>query len=142
MEPVGQVVALYLDKWPSQFGDVVEASPEPAARGKYPRRRLAGACIHGFAMELAAAALLLTSLSHSDAVQRSRVIASRPRALPLWVVDVMPRIRQLIAMAFALIPLVLVFAPSAARAEKRIALVIGNAGYQVGALATPANDAG
>jgi uncharacterized caspase-like protein len=26
--------------------------------------------------------------------------------------------------------------------EKRIALVIGNAGYQVGALATPANDAG
>jgi hypothetical protein len=32
--------------------------------------------------------------------------------------------------------------PSAASAEKRIALVIGNAGYQVGALATPANDAG
>jgi len=56
--------------------------------------------------------------------------------------DVMPRIRQLIAMAFALIPLVLVFAPSAARAEKRIALVVGNAAYQVGALATPANDAG
>ncbi len=54
----------------------------------------------------------------------------------------MPRIRQLIAMAFALIPLVLVFAPSAARAEKRIALVVGNAAYQVGALATPANDAG
>ncbi len=54
----------------------------------------------------------------------------------------MPRIRQLIAMAFALIPLVLVFAPSAARAEKRVALVVGNAGYQVGALATPANDAG
>jgi uncharacterized caspase-like protein len=32
--------------------------------------------------------------------------------------------------------------PSAAGAEKRIALVIGNAGYQVGALTTPANDAG
>src|SRR5262249_27701838 len=32
--------------------------------------------------------------------------------------------------------------PSAASAEKRIALVIGNAGYQVGALAAPANDAG
>jgi uncharacterized caspase-like protein len=56
--------------------------------------------------------------------------------------DVMPRIRKLIAMAFALIPLVFVFAPSAARAEKRVALVVGNAGYQVGALATPANDAG
>jgi len=54
----------------------------------------------------------------------------------------MPRIRKLIAVAFALIPLVFVFAPSAARAEKRVALVVGNAGYQVGALATPANDAG
>ena len=54
----------------------------------------------------------------------------------------MPRIRKLIAMAFALVPLVLVFAASAAQAEKRVALVVGNAGYQVGALATPANDAG
>jgi uncharacterized caspase-like protein len=56
--------------------------------------------------------------------------------------DVMPRIRRLLALAFALIPLMLVFAVSAARAEKRVALVVGNAGYQVGALATPANDAG
>src|SRR5215831_19987165 len=32
--------------------------------------------------------------------------------------------------------------PSAAATQKRIALVIGNAGYQAGALATPANDAG
>src|SRR5262245_39879355 len=32
--------------------------------------------------------------------------------------------------------------PSAASAEKRIALVIGNVRYQVGALTTPANDAG
>jgi uncharacterized caspase-like protein len=32
--------------------------------------------------------------------------------------------------------------PSAASAEKRFALVIGNTGYQVGALTTPANDAG
>jgi uncharacterized caspase-like protein len=32
--------------------------------------------------------------------------------------------------------------PSAAGAEKRFALVIGNAGYQVGALTTPASDAG
>src|SRR5262249_61424102 len=56
--------------------------------------------------------------------------------------DVMPRIRKLIAMAFALIPLALVLVASAAQAEKRVALVVGNAGYQVGALATPANDAG
>jgi hypothetical protein len=34
------------------------------------------------------------------------------------------------------------FAAGAAQAEKRIALVIGNAGYQAGALNTPANDAG
>src|SRR5499427_20279 len=56
--------------------------------------------------------------------------------------DVMPRVRKLIAMAFALIPLALVFVASAAHAEKRVALIVGNAGYQVGALATPANDAG
>src|SRR5260370_14562551 len=56
--------------------------------------------------------------------------------------DVMPRIRKLIAMAFALIPLAFVFTASAARAEKRLALVVGNSGYQVGALATPGNDAG
>src|SRR6516164_3050700 len=56
--------------------------------------------------------------------------------------EVMPRIRNLIAMAFALIPLAFVFVASAAQAEKRVALVVGNACYQVGALATPANDAG
>src|SRR5438094_1228705 len=33
-------------------------------------------------------------------------------------------------------------ASGVARAEKRIAVVIGNAGYQAGALTTPANDAG
>src|SRR6266542_91723 len=59
--------------------------------------------------------------------------------------NAMPRIRT-IAAAFlaliALIPLALFFRPSAATAEKRIALVVGNAGYQAGALATPANDAG
>src|SRR5215471_3894894 len=48
--------------------------------------------------------------------------------------DVMPRFRKLIAMAFALIPLAFVFMASAAQAEKRVALVVGNAGYQVGAL--------
>ena len=57
----------------------------------------------------------------------------------------MPRIRTIIAALvalIALIPLAFVLRPSAAGAEKRIALVIGNAGYQVGALTTPANDAG
>src|SRR6476620_11814500 len=34
------------------------------------------------------------------------------------------------------------FTPTDAKAEKRIALVVGNAGYQAGALNTPANDAG
>src|SRR5262249_20207925 len=52
----------------------------------------------------------------------------------------MPRIRKL--LLFALIPLVINFVPGAARAEKRVALVIGNASYQAGALTTPANDAG
>ena len=51
-------------------------------------------------------------------------------------------IRKLIAALIALVPLALVFAPGAAQAEKRIALVVGNAGYQAGALNTPANDAG
>src|SRR5690349_23629303 len=45
----------------------------------------------------------------------------------------------LVALA-ALIPLA--SAPNAEPMEKRIALVIGNAGYQAGALPTPANDAG
>jgi uncharacterized caspase-like protein len=60
----------------------------------------------------------------------------------------MPRIRKAVAALVRLIPLALVLAPmlvlgqSAAYAEKRIALVIGNAGYQAGALNTPANDAG
>ena len=57
----------------------------------------------------------------------------------------MPRIRTIIAALVALIaviPLAFVLHPSAAGAEKRIALVIGNVGYQAGALTTPANDAG
>src|SRR5260370_10603 len=41
-----------------------------------------------------------------------------------------------------LISLGFVSAPNAEPTEKRIALVIGNAGYQTGALATSANDAG
>src|SRR5919197_4126416 len=52
----------------------------------------------------------------------------------------MPRVRKLVL--FALVPLVLAFGSCVAHAEKRVALVIGNAGYQAGALATSANDAG
>src|SRR5260221_6823803 len=52
----------------------------------------------------------------------------------------MPRIRKLVAALVAL--LALAFAAVPAQAEKRIALVIGNAGYAAGALNTPANDAG
>jgi uncharacterized caspase-like protein len=57
----------------------------------------------------------------------------------------MPRVHKIIAGLVALIaltPLVFVLQPKAAGVEKRIALVIGNASYQVGALTTPANDAG
>jgi uncharacterized caspase-like protein len=54
----------------------------------------------------------------------------------------MRRIRTIIAALFAVLSLAPVFVPSAARAEKRIALVVGNAAYQAGALNTPANDAG
>ncbi len=49
---------------------------------------------------------------------------------------------KLIAALFALGAAALAFTPTMAKAEKRIALVVGNAGYQAGALNTPANDAG
>src|SRR5215467_3683685 len=49
---------------------------------------------------------------------------------------------KLIAALFALVPLALVQLSGAAQAEQRIALVVGNGGYQAGALNTPANDAG
>jgi uncharacterized caspase-like protein len=54
----------------------------------------------------------------------------------------MARIRKLVLALVGLLMLALVGVPGAAQAEKRIALVIGNAGYQAGALNTPANDAG
>ena len=54
----------------------------------------------------------------------------------------MPRICKLVAAFVAFLPLAFVAAPGAAQTEKRIALVIGNAGYQAGALNTPAHDAG
>ena len=46
-----------------------------------------------------------------------------------------------IALTLALVPLALAL-PSRAETEKRIAFVVGNTAYQVGPLATPANDAG
>src|SRR3954462_15530573 len=53
----------------------------------------------------------------------------------------MARICNLVA-ALGFLALAVVGVPGSAQAEKRIALVIGNAGYQAGKLATPANDAG
>src|SRR3981189_3382736 len=49
---------------------------------------------------------------------------------------------KLVLALVSLLTLALVGVPGAAQAEKRIALVIGNAGYQAGALNIPANDAG
>jgi caspase domain-containing protein len=54
----------------------------------------------------------------------------------------MPRIYRLIVGLLVLVPLAVSVASTVAHAEKRIALVIGNAGYQAGSLNTPANDAG
>src|SRR3954454_7180247 len=53
----------------------------------------------------------------------------------------MARICNLVA-ALGFLAFALVGVPGAAQAQKRIALVIGNAGYQTGALSTAANDAG
>src|SRR5262249_33868659 len=80
---------------------------------------------------------LSNDLFYSDAIQRRCTLM--PSCFRLGG-KVMPRIRKL--LLFALIPLVLAFMSGATRAEKRVALVIGNAGYQAGALTTPANDAG
>src|SRR5262249_50094574 len=75
-----------------------------------------------------------------SAVAVSRTPVNR-RRFPRREIKVMPRIRKII-VALVLIPLVLALAPAGARAETRIALVIGNAAYQAQALNTPANDAG
>ncbi|MDQ6702812.1 MAG: caspase family protein [Pseudomonadota bacterium] len=53
----------------------------------------------------------------------------------------MKTISSLLLACFAFISLALA-SPLRAEAEKRIAFVVGNAAYQVGPLATPANDAG
>jgi hypothetical protein len=63
-----------------------------------------------------------------------------PSARPNGVA--MPRIHRLIVGLLVLVPLAVSVASTVAHAEKRIALVIGNAGYQAGSLNTPANDAG
>jgi uncharacterized caspase-like protein len=87
---------------------------------------------------------------YSDAVQGiRRVIAAQLRvshsafngaAMPGAA---LPRIRRLIVSLLAVFPLALVVTAGTAQAERRIALVIGNAAYQAGGpLATPANDAG
>src|SRR3981189_1079930 len=49
---------------------------------------------------------------------------------------------KLILLIFSVTMLAFASATSAQQAEKRLALVIGNAGYQAAALNTPANDAG
>src|SRR5258708_718015 len=54
----------------------------------------------------------------------------------------MRRIFGVLAALFALMAPDSITAQGAPPAEKRIAVVIGNGGYQAGALATPANDAG
>src|SRR5207302_9073208 len=54
----------------------------------------------------------------------------------------MTRTRMITTALFGLLACGLAAMPGTAYAEKRIALVIGNAGYQAGALNTPANDAG
>src|SRR5437660_3910413 len=53
----------------------------------------------------------------------------------------MKTISRLLIACFALFSFALA-SPSRAEAEKRIAFVVGNAAYQAGPLATPANDAG
>src|SRR5262249_40411135 len=54
----------------------------------------------------------------------------------------MPLISNFLAIIGLLVAFTVGVAPSSARAEQRIALVLGNAAYETGALKTPANDAG
>jgi hypothetical protein len=76
----------------------------------------------------------------TSSVQRPFSVVALDDCNPLE--GVMARIRKLVLALVSLLTLAFVGVPGAAQAEKRIALVIGNAGYQAGALATPANDAG
>src|SRR5262245_48079579 len=87
--------------------------------------------------------LAVDPFSYSHAVQCHWIVLGFGRGrLPFEGGWIMGRIRKLAVALLALAALVSAFAPSAARAEKRIALVVGNASYQAGALETPANDAG
>src|SRR5262249_23310032 len=82
---------------------------------------------------------LSNDLIRSDHVQRDYCSGvGRVRFNPKG--SAMPRIHHLLAALLAVISLGT--ATGAAHAEQRIALVVGNAAYQAGALATPANDAG
>ena len=54
----------------------------------------------------------------------------------------MPLISNFLAIIGLLVAFTVGVAPSSARAEQRIALVLGNAAYETGALKTTANDAG
>jgi uncharacterized caspase-like protein len=54
----------------------------------------------------------------------------------------MPRIPRILAALIGIVVLATALTAAAEPTEKRIALVVGNAGYQAGALTTPANDAG
>ena len=92
-------------------------------------------------MELHAAALLLTRSVHMLFSAIASVLGFEWRGVPLngeW--GLWPGFAHSLLRCLRCVPLAL--APDAARAEKRIALVIGNASYQAGALETPANDAG
>src|SRR3954451_20850602 len=66
---------------------------------------------------------------------------SRPTGLATWLANGLGNMKRLIGLC-TLFWLALSGLSHAQQPEKRIALVIGNAAYQAGALATPANDAG
>ena len=83
---------------------------------------------------LRSSVLILYSASvHALRVKRSREGLQR-RA--------MSRISNYLLALLLLVPFAVGFAPGLARAEQRIALVLGNGGYQTGRLSTPINDAG
>src|SRR5262245_13770539 len=79
---------------------------------------------------------------HSDPVQGRRGPIGPNQARIDTDGDTMRPLGRMMVALLAIMPIALTLAASSAHAEKRIALVIGNAGYQTGALTTPANDAG
>jgi uncharacterized caspase-like protein len=83
---------------------------------------------------------LCSALFHSTIVQRPQRSIALNIGSP-GTRTTMKTISRLFIACLALISLALV-SPLRAEAEKRIAFVVGNAAYQAGPLATPANDAG